>query len=65
MLLEQKDKGYALSYKPEELLHDKIKCTNPKCIASVTQEIEHIFKPSNKAENMYRCIYCENEIELK
>lgn len=38
---------------------DKYKCTNPRCITSVEQEIEHIYK-KNK-DGKYRCLYCDKE----
>lgn len=38
-------------------LTNVIKCKNPRCITSVEQEIDHIFKLTDN--NIYRCIYCE------
>lgn len=38
-----------------------IKCKNPRCITSVEQEIEHIFKLTDKENKVYRCIYCETK----
>ena len=38
-----------------------IKCKNPRCITSVEQEIEHIFKLSDPEKKEYRCIYCETK----
>ena len=42
-----------------EMLKNVIKCKNPRCITSVEQEIDHIFKLTDKENNVYRCIYCE------
>ncbi len=42
-----------------ETLKNVIKCKNPRCITSVEQEIDHIFKLTDKENNVYRCIYCE------
>lgn len=42
-----------------EIIRDDIKCSNPRCITSCEQEIEHIFKVSNKENNICRCIYCD------
>ena len=41
---------------PPELLHNVVKCSNPRCITSTEAGCEHIYKlsPSKK----YRCIYC-------
>ncbi len=44
---------------PDELV-DVIKCKNPRCITTVEQEIEHIFKLTNKDKKQYRCIYCDS-----
>ncbi len=38
-----------------------IKCTNPRCITSVEQDIEHTFKLVNEETQTYRCIYCESK----
>ena len=44
-----------------ETLTNVIFCKNPRCITSVEQEINHIFKLTDKEENVYRCIYCESK----
>ena len=36
-----------------------VKCKNPRCITSIEQDIEHIFRLSDKEKGRYRCIYCE------
>ncbi|MGN0557361.1 MAG: aspartate carbamoyltransferase regulatory subunit [Acutalibacteraceae bacterium] len=36
-----------------------IKCRNPRCITSTEQELPHVFKLTDKAQGVYRCIYCE------
>lgn len=43
------------------ILTNVIKCKNPRCITSVEQEIDHIFKLTDADENVYRCIYCETK----
>ncbi len=45
---------------PQEL-KNVIKCKNPRCITSVEQELDHIFKLTDKENNIYRCIYCETQ----
>ncbi len=42
-----------------ETLTNVIFCKNPRCITSVEQELDHIFKLTDREENVYRCIYCE------
>ncbi len=44
-----------------ETLTNVIKCKNPRCITTCEQEIEHIFKLTDKDEKVYRCIYCETK----
>lgn len=44
-------------------LTNVIKCKNPRCITSVEQEIEHIFKLTDSEKKIYRCIYCETKAE--
>ena len=38
-----------------------IKCKNPRCITSVEQELPHVFKLTDPARAVYRCIYCETK----
>ena len=44
-----------------QTLKNVIKCKNPRCITSVEQEIDHIFKLADKENKIYRCIYCETK----
>lgn len=34
-------------------------CSNPRCITSTEQELEHKFILTDKETNTYRCLYCE------
>lgn len=45
---------------PEKIVNI-VKCKNPRCITSVEQEIDHIFKLTDKENKVYRCIYCETK----
>ena len=36
-------------------------CRNPKCISQVEQELPQIFKLTDRAANIHRCIYCEQK----
>jgi len=49
---------------PERIVN-VIKCKNPRCITSVEQEIDHIFKLADREERIYRCAYCEAEKKKK
>ncbi len=42
-------------------LTNVIKCHNPRCITTVEQDIDHIFKLTNKEHRVYRCAYCESK----
>jgi Aspartate carbamoyltransferase, regulatory subunit len=37
-----------------------IKCTNPRCITSTEQDIEHVFTLYDSKTREYRCAYCES-----
>ncbi len=41
-------------------VYDRI-CRNPKCISQTEQELPQIFKLTDKAANIHRCIYCEQK----
>ena len=56
-LIEKKSIGL-----PEKLT-GVIKCKNPRCITTTEQELPHIFKLTDKAKRVYRCIYCEAKAE--
>ncbi|MBQ1501756.1 MAG: aspartate carbamoyltransferase regulatory subunit [Firmicutes bacterium] len=45
---------------PERLVN-VIKCKNPRCITSTEQELDHVFKLTDKKNKVYRCIYCETK----
>ena len=38
-----------------------IKCSNPRCITSIEQELPNIFKLTDRENRVYRCIYCESK----
>lgn len=44
-----------------ETLTNVIKCKNPRCITSTEQEINHVFKLTDKEQGIYRCLYCETK----
>ncbi len=50
-----------LSIDMPETLVNVIKCKNPRCITSCEQELDQIFKLSDRANKEYRCIYCETK----
>jgi len=42
-----------------ERITNIIRCRNPRCITSVEQGIDHVFKLADREKRIYRCIYCE------
>ena len=44
-----------------ETLVNVIRCKNPRCITSCEQEIDHIFKLTDRENKVYRCLYCETK----
>ncbi|MBR3350166.1 MAG: aspartate carbamoyltransferase regulatory subunit [Solobacterium sp.] len=45
---------------PETLIN-VIRCKNPRCISTTEQEIVHEFRLSDRANRIYRCVYCETK----
>ena len=43
---------------PERLIN-VVKCKNPRCITTTEQELDHVFKLTDREKRIYRCIYCE------
>lgn len=43
-----------------ERITNVIKCKNPRCITSCEQELDHVFKLTDREKRIYRCIYCES-----
>ena len=44
----------------EGLEYDRV-CRNPKCISQVEQELPQLFRCTDKAADIHRCIYCEQK----
>ena len=44
-----------------ELLHGVIRCKNPRCITSTEQELEQLFRLTDRRGKVYRCVYCETK----
>ena len=47
---------------PSEI-ENVVKCKNPRCITSIEQEIVHKFKLTDRANKIYRCVYCDTAYE--
>lgn len=44
-----------------ETLTNVLTCKNPRCISTTEQELDQIFKLSDRQNRIYRCIYCETK----
>ena len=44
-----------------KMLTNVLRCKNPRCITSVEQELDHVFKLTDEKNKVYRCIYCETK----
>ena len=44
-----------------ETLTNVIKCKNPRCITAVEQELDCVFRLTDREKRIYRCIYCETK----
>lgn len=40
-------------------------CRNPRCITSQEQELDHVFRLTDRDTGVYRCLYCETRAEKK
>ena len=47
---------------PEKLVNI-ISCKNPRCITATEQELDNVFKLTDREKKVYRCIYCETKAE--
>ena len=59
-LLDDAKNGVEPSNEPE-LIVDEFTCTNPRCITSTEQELQHAFRLMDKTHGIYRCIYCDSK----
>ena len=48
-----------------ERITEVVKCKNPRCITSCEQELNHVFKLTDRENRVYRCIYCESVAKQK
>ena len=45
---------------PKEITN-VIRCKNPRCITSVEQDLDQVFKLTDRENRVYRCAYCESK----
>lgn len=61
-LLKQAQENPAREPIRGELRYDLV-CRNPRCISATEQELPQIFRLTDKAAGIHRCIYCEHIAE--
>ena len=49
---------------PEKIVNVE-RCKNPRCITSVEQELDHVFRLVDREKGVYRCIYCDQKAGRK
>ncbi len=49
---------------PEQVVNT-LKCKNPRCITSTEQDINHIFKLTDREKGIYRCVYCDTKAKTE
>jgi len=54
-IVEKKD------LKLPDKIENVIKCKNPRCITSIEQELDNVFILTDRENQIYRCIYCEEK----
>ncbi len=42
-----------------ETIKNILHCKNPRCITSIEQELDHVFRLTDPEHKVYRCIYCD------
>jgi aspartate carbamoyltransferase regulatory subunit len=45
---------------PDKLVN-VLKCKNPRCITTTEQELDHVFRLTDRNTRTYRCIYCDSK----
>ena len=64
-LLESVGQPDPVREESDELLINTVRCQNPNCITSVEQELDQIFKVTDREYHICRCIYCESKQQTK
>ena len=58
-LLEQAQDGEPEAIDTSDLIYGEHVCRNPRCITATEQELQQVFRVTDKENNIRRCIYCE------
>ena len=59
MLLKEAERNPVREEIDTQDLRYDLHCNNPRCISATEQELPQIFRTTDKAAGIHRCIYCE------
>ena len=59
MLLKEAERNPVREEIDTSNLRYDLQCHNPRCISATEQELPQIFRTTDKAAGIHRCIYCE------
>lgn len=48
-----------------ERVNNVLKCKNPRCITSIEPGLTHSFKLTDRANGVYRCVFCEQSFDRR
>ncbi len=48
----------------EDLIVNKLVCTNSRCITTIEQELDQVFRTVDEKNGICRCIYCEKKVKI-
>ena len=46
----------------KDVVINKHKCSNPKCIIRTEQELDNLAKPAKTDSSVSRCVYCDKKV---
>ena len=62
-LLDEAKKGKQMPQE-QNVIVNRLRCENSRCISATEQELDHVFKCVDPQKGIYRCIYCEAKKSL-
>ncbi|WP_316607186.1 aspartate carbamoyltransferase regulatory subunit [uncultured Ruminococcus sp.] len=62
-IIKNGERAEKMNIRMPSMLTNVIRCKNPRCITTTEQELDHVFKLTDKENKVYRCIYCETKEE--
>lgn len=58
-LLEEAKDGVKTQFSTKDMLVNKLRCENERCISRTEQELDSLFELKDKSRGIARCVYCE------